>query len=148
METAVQNEGVMKELSNAKLAKFIETLPGSTGSFTPSATYDPDGDCIEFMFAPDDFYAERIDDILTVYYSRVTGELIGSLVKNISAIKQKHPCVYAISVEDGKVQLRHLLVAAAGVLDLDQSQLLIYRKLVKAAEESHAEAELCESSAS
>jgi hypothetical protein len=43
--------------------------------------YDPDGACIEFLAKPEPFYAERIDDLVTVYYSQDTHEVIGSLLK-------------------------------------------------------------------
>lgn len=48
--------------------------------FSPVAYYDRDGDCIEFLASDDSFRAERVDDRLTVYYSRETGEVIGSLL--------------------------------------------------------------------
>ena len=34
--------------------------------FQPMATYDPDGDCIEFLVKPDRFHAERVDDLITL----------------------------------------------------------------------------------
>ena len=49
--------------------------------FKPTAVYDPDGDCIEFIAKPDPFYAERVDDLLTVYYSQESGEEVGSLIE-------------------------------------------------------------------
>ena len=44
------------------------------------ATYDLDGDCIEFLARPDPFFAEQVDDSLTVYRSQETGEIIGCLI--------------------------------------------------------------------
>ncbi len=34
--------------------------------FEPKATYDRGGECIEFLAKPDSFYAERVDDFVTV----------------------------------------------------------------------------------
>lgn len=139
----------MKPISNSELARFINELP-PPDQFRPTATFDPDGDCIEFMFHPDDFYAERIDDVVTVYYSRTSGELIGSVIKNLSALKRKHPAAFAISVQDGKVQLKHLFVAVAALLgkfDVSNAHLLVYRKLIKAAEDNEVTAQYCEAGA-
>jgi hypothetical protein len=139
----------MKAISNSELARFVNELP-PPGEFRPTATYDPDGDCIEFLFQADDYHAERIDDVVTVYYGRTSGELIGSVIKNLSELKRKHPAAFAISVQDGQVRLRHLFVAAAamvGELEISSAHLLVYRKLIQVAEETNATAQLCESAA-
>ena len=70
---------------NAEFAKRMMLLARPAEQFRPTATYDPDGDCIEFLAKPDPFYAERVDDLVTVYYSQETGEVIGSLLKGVSA---------------------------------------------------------------
>lgn len=57
--------------------------------FEPSATYDPDGDRIEFIARPDSFYAERVDDLVTVYYSHETNEIVGSLIKGVSQLSRQ-----------------------------------------------------------
>lgn len=49
--------------------------------FTPSAYFSPEGNCIEFIFEPDAFYAEQIDSRLTAYHSEerdgvITGYLV------------------------------------------------------------------------
>ena len=48
-------------------------------SFTPSAYYNKVGDCVEFIASPDRFYAERIDDLVTVYYSYETREIASAV---------------------------------------------------------------------
>ncbi len=134
----------MKAIANTELAKFLDGLKPAAEQFEPTAIHDPDGNCIEFLFAPDDFFAERIDDVVTVYYSRESGDLIGSLIKNVSGIKEKLPGVFGISLDDGKVKLSHLFVAVAASLKKDDKpRILIYKKLTKAAEDASAEAELC-----
>ena len=64
----------MTVTSNSEFAKRMMLLARPSEQFKPTATYDPDGDCIEFLAKPDPFYAERIDDLVTVYYSQETGE--------------------------------------------------------------------------
>jgi hypothetical protein len=70
----------MTALTNeAFAARVLEVAGQPPPRFTPTAYYDPDGDCIEFLASPDNFYAERVDDLVTVYYSEETGAVIGSL---------------------------------------------------------------------
>ena len=67
--------------SNDEFAKRMMLLSRPAEQFRPTAMYDADGDCIEFLAKPDPFYAERVDDLVTVYYSQETGEVVGSLSK-------------------------------------------------------------------
>ena len=73
----------MTAMNNSQFVDQVLKLAKSAPAFQPTATYDPDGDCIEFLAAPDAFYAERIDDLVTVYYSQQTDEIIGSLIAKI-----------------------------------------------------------------
>ena len=79
----------MKVTSNNEFAKRMMLLGRTADDFMPTATYDPDGDCIEFLASPDPFYAERVDDLVNVYYSQDTGELVGSLIKGVSRLSQR-----------------------------------------------------------
>jgi hypothetical protein len=102
---------------NAEFAKRMTLLARPAEQFRPTATYDPDGDCIEFLAKPDPFYAERLDDLVTVYYSQETGEVIGSLLKGVSAfckeMLQKMPG-FQIEMNNGRVRLVHLFRARCG----------------------------------
>ena len=49
----------------------------------PSVFYNEDGDCIEFLIAHESHYAERVDKLLTVFYGRESGEIVGSLIKGV-----------------------------------------------------------------
>jgi hypothetical protein len=61
-------------------------------NFNPFVTYDPDGDCIEFYGEPGSVRAERVDDMLTVYYGQETGQLVGCRIKRLqSLIKDSTP---------------------------------------------------------
>jgi len=48
------------------LKKSMMLLARPAEQFEPTATYDRDGDCIEFLAKPDSSYAERVDDLETV----------------------------------------------------------------------------------
>src|SRR5256885_16793176 len=97
--------------TNAEFAKRMLLLARPERQFRPTATYDPDGDCIEFLAKPDPFYGERIDDLVTVYYSQESKEIIGSLIKGVSGLLKKHPGL-KIDVQDGRMRLVHLFRAS------------------------------------
>src|SRR5947209_19236904 len=104
----------MTPTSKEEFVKRMLLLAKPAGQFRPTATYDPDGDCIEFLAKPDAFYAERVDDLLTVYYSQETGEVVGSLLKGVSKfcqeVLEKMPG-FRIEIHDGRLQLVHIFRA-------------------------------------
>jgi hypothetical protein len=140
----------MSATSNAEFAKRMMLLARSAEQFRPTATYDPDGDCIEFLAKAEPFFAERVDDLVTVYYSQESGEVIGSLLKGVSAfckqMLERMPG-FQIEIHDGRVRLVHLFRAKLWFSANDPQDLvtLTYRKLIHVAEEAGAEvqAELC-----
>src|SRR3989442_14911970 len=104
----------MTVMSNEEFAKRMMLLAQPANEFKPTATYDPDGDCIEFLTKPDPFYEERIDDLVTVYYSQKTGEVIGSLLKSVSKLAKRlaeRLPGFMITIEDGRIRLEHLFLA-------------------------------------
>jgi hypothetical protein len=138
----------MTVTSNEEFAKRMMLLARPAEQFEPTATYDPDGDCIEFLAKPDPFYAERVDDLLTVYYSQETGEVIGSLLKGVSRfckqMLEKMPG-FDVEVHDGRIQLVHFFRARLWSSNLNPQDLpaLVYRKLIEVADDAEVEAELC-----
>jgi hypothetical protein len=138
----------MTVTSNQEFAKRMMLLAKPAERFRPTATYDPDGDCIEFLASPESFYAERVDDLVTVYYSQETGEVIGSLIKGVSkfckTLLEKMPG-FRIEIRDGRVSLQHIFRASLWFSHFAPEDLptLTYQKLILMAEESQAEAELC-----
>jgi hypothetical protein len=138
----------MTVTSNSEFAKRMMLLARSAEDFKPTATYDPDGDCIEFLANPDPFYAERIDDLVTVYYSQETGEVIGSLIKGVSNfcrdVLRKMPG-FRIEIHDGPVSLQHIFLARMWSADFEPDNLatLTYRKLIEVSRETVVEGDLC-----
>lgn len=130
--------------------EFVQTLtrelvPGDRNAFRAEARYDPDGDCIEFISRPEDFYAERIDSLVTVYYGRESGEVVGSLIKGVSKLKEKlrkEAPGFFIFIDDGKVQLRHLFMAHVLTTKVDPQSVpgIVYRKIIEAVEETEPDA--------
>jgi hypothetical protein len=133
--------------TNAEFAKRVMMLARPAEQFRPTATYDPDGDCIEFLARPDPFYAERIDDLVTVYYSQESHEIVGSLIKGVTrfckGILERMPG-FKIEIHDGRVSLEHIFRARlwTSTTDLTDFATLTYRKLIQVAEQAQAEAEL------
>jgi hypothetical protein len=136
----------MTAMSSSEFAAHMLKLAQNAPPFEPSATYDPDGDCIEFIARPDSFYAERIDDLVTVYYSHETKEIVGSLIKYVSKfyrdMLRKVPG-FKIEIHDGRVRLVHIFRAKLWTSDLGPEDMttVTYRKLLKVAEDSNVETE-------
>ena len=138
----------MSALSKEEFAAEVMKMTDVPKEFEPQAYYDPDGDCIEFFVSDDNFYAERIDELVTVYYSQETkGEIVGSLIKGISQvckkILEKYPG-FMIEIKDGKINLEHLFQAQLwGKEHLgDEVLVLTYQKLIEKARLSNLEPEL------
>lgn len=138
----------MTVTTNSEFARRMTLLARSADQFKPTATYDRDGDCIEFLAKPDAFYAERIDDLVTVYCSQETDEVIGSLIKGVSKfcveVEGKLPG-FKIEIHDGPVRLQHIFQARlwSGPFKPNEMPTLIYRKLIEIAGVAVVEGELC-----
>jgi len=137
----------MSTLPNEEFANRVKDIADRVESTGASAYYDPDGDCIEFLARPEEFWAERIDDLVTVYYSEQSGEVIGSLIKGVSRFLKKHPNL-AIFVEAGRVRLSHLFLVGLLCDQPNQQELevvtykkkqQVYKELFERAEETQAE---------
>jgi hypothetical protein len=130
--------------------EFLAEMEASFGpaqEFQPTVTYIRDGDCIEFFARPGSYYAERLDDLVTVYLSRQNGEIVGSVIKGVSTFCKKmlerYPG-FKIEVADGRIRLEHLLRAHLWSESAETNSVRVhtYRKLIEVAEETNAEAEL------
>ena len=138
----------MTVTSNDEFAKRMALLAKPAEQFRPTATYDPDGDCIEFLAKPDSFYAERIDDLVTVYYSQETNEVVGSLIKGVTKFCRDvlHAMPgFRIEIHDGRVSLEHIFRARLWSFEQDPKTLptLVYQKLIDIAEKTAVEAPMC-----
>jgi hypothetical protein len=61
----------------------------SVGEFRPLAHDDPDGDCIEFFLTGENYFAERVDALLTDYRGMESGEIVGSQIKGATKFLQR-----------------------------------------------------------
>ncbi len=138
----------MTVTSNDEFAKRMMLVAQPAEQFTPAAMYDPDGDCIEFLASPDPFYAQRVDDLVTVYYSQETKEIIGSLIKGVSTLYRKllkEMPGLKVEIHDDRIKLVHIFRARLWSSHQDPQDLpaLVYTKLIAIAEETEVEAEFC-----
>jgi hypothetical protein len=137
----------MTTTSHAEFAKRMMLLARPAEQFHPTATYDPDGDCIEFLAKPHPFYGERLDDLVTVYYSQETGEIVGSFLDRVSRFcsefSKKNPG-FSMIVENGRVRLQHIFLARLWSVPQDRKAIatLAYQKLIEVAGETEVEGEL------
>jgi hypothetical protein len=137
----------MNTLTNEEFAARVLELAKPTEQFRPTAYYDRDGDCIEFLARPDNFHAERVDKLVTVYISEQTGEIIGSLLKGVdqlcSSLSERLPG-FKIEIQHGKVKLVHIFLAKlwASEVKMDDLATVIYQKLIDVAEQTRVEVDL------
>ncbi len=146
-------------------SQFVVSLADCT---TPTGAaqvlHDPDGDCIEFVATDDDFYAERVDSLVTVYRERESEEIIGCLIKGVHAflecLSEKLPG-FRLEIVDQRIKLNMLFTAALWTSKPEGDDTesegdgktpvityrkherdVTYRKLREVAEKNQAEAEL------
>jgi hypothetical protein len=137
----------MNALTNEEFAARVLELATPAEEFSPTAYYDLDGDCIEFLARPDNFYAERVDDLVTVYHSQETDEIIGSLLKGVTGLckmlSEKLPGL-KVEIEHRRVKLVHIFLAKLWASDVNPDDLatITYRKLIEVAGQSGVEVEL------
>lgn len=140
---------MMPAIESADIIEFFKDhIRKPDEQFAASAYYDHDGDCIEFFAKADPYYAKRIDDLVTVYLSMDTDEVVGSLIKGVKQFireAQKVSKNAAVIIDDGKVRISHLLLLGPIVSGskLSEVQMRIYKKLISVADESNSQADLC-----
>jgi hypothetical protein len=101
----------------------------------PRAHYSADGDCIEIVFSRENYRAERLSDLLTIYVERERGGLVGLLLKGVKPFIQQllsESPGFQIEIVDGKVRLVYLVTAAIWKSSdgtNDQVKLNVFRKI-------------------
>ena len=67
--------------------EFFDRIAGEDKvGFAPEASYNPYGDCIHYHWRGDEFYADRVDDKLTVYRSIASNDAVGCQIKGVSSL--------------------------------------------------------------
>lgn len=119
-------------MTPSEFADQIWKRHGTSQPFSAFAEYDPDGDCLEFIAADEAFVGERVDKWVTVYRGRDSGEVVGSLIKNVKELLSKNPGL-AIEIRSGPVCLSHILLAPKFSATSELS-VRIYRQIIQKAD--------------
>lgn len=133
-------------MNNEEFQRLVLDQVPEEGVFKPMAIYDRDDDSIEFLTSKESYRIERIDSLVTVYYSRESGEIIGSLIKGVSRflreVVERLPG-FVVEIHDGKIKLVHLIRAKRWSTERPEQMLVLtYKKLEEVAEDSDVEAEI------
>lgn len=92
------------------LDQFLKETDVRHGEFTPTPLYTPEGDSLMFYIKDEESYRERIDDLLTVYRSFATNEIIGCQIKGVRT-KLDELNKFLVTVESEEVLLSLLFLA-------------------------------------
>lgn len=91
--------------------QFLKDGWAQAKPLTPMPHYLLEGDQLTLFFREDLPYAERVDDLLTVYFSDETDELVGCKIKGVSLLVQN--VVSIVGVQDDNIDITFLFLSAA-----------------------------------
>jgi hypothetical protein len=105
----------------------------SPKGFRPLPHYFAQGDFVTYYFRNDPSYAERVDDLLTVFLSFETKELVGCKIKGVKHILQTAGD-FGVALDDGDVRLGIFFFVGAA-LARDEAQRTRYEQIGQKAKE-------------
>ena len=130
-------------------AKVMEVIGEPVAEFKPIAFFNRAGDCAEFFVDPDEYYAKRIDEFVTVYLSMKDDHIVGSMIKDVTRLckllRSRLPG-FKIQIKDNRVQLEHVFRARLWTCDNpDDFPVVYYKDLAEITRRNdlETEAELC-----
>ncbi len=94
---------------------LMQYLEGKTAQgFEPRPFYSPEGDFLVFYFREDEAFAERVDELLTVYRSMELREFVGCKIKGVRhLVETLRNFGVSIEPEDHSLRLSLLFLSAA-----------------------------------
>src|SRR5438270_23949 len=112
--------------------ELIEYLRGrKPKGFRSCPYYSKEGDFLTFFFEDEDHYAERMDEILTVYRSMKTEEFVGFKLKGVlHLLKTLGDLSVTVFDRDGVLMLSMLLIAGS-MKTKEHSALPVYQKFAQ-----------------
>ncbi len=108
-----------------ELKEFLPTH--KTKKFVSTPHYIPSGDYLTFYLRDERCYAERVDDILTVYRSIVGRDFVGCEIKGVQRILDAASS-FGVHLSAGKLTLGFLFLVGM-TLTNDESQRHFYYEL-------------------
>lgn len=113
------------------LMEYLKTHPPE--GFKPVPHYFPQGDFVTYYFRNDPCFAQRVDDLLTVYLAFETKELVGCKIKGVKHILQTAGD-FGVSLDDGAVRLGVFFFVGAS-LAKDEGQRSRYAEIGREAKD-------------
>jgi hypothetical protein len=98
------------------LSEFLESTRAKAGAFQPHPLYTPEGDSLTFYLKDEDSYGERIDELLTVYKSCETDEIVGCQIKGVRR-KLRELQKFMVTLKDPKLDLGLLFLTYMATSD-------------------------------
>ena len=92
------------------LAQYLEE--NRCDGFTSHPHYSASGDCVSYFVKDDRCFAERVDELVTVYHSMDTNELVGCKIKGVQRLLRTLGD-FGVSVEEEEIELGLFFMAAA-----------------------------------
>ena len=107
-------ETAKEVLESLMASHFLEGLVEGEPGFSPKPWYNRHGDCIVFKAQDVGVVAERIDDILTLYFSAEDNRPVGFQIKGVKYLLDRFRC-NAVQIS-GELQKGRLTVSLAFIL--------------------------------
>jgi hypothetical protein len=115
-----------------KLAEYLQAHPSK--GFLPIPFYSESGDFVSYYARGERCYERRIDDLLTIYLSMRTDELVGCKIKGVKHLLQTAGDSF-VSVDSGKVKLAFFFALGEKVAR-DPEQKRLYQELAAMAKDA------------
>jgi len=90
-------------------------------NFAPKPMYSAQGDFLTFFFRDDDAYEKRVDDLLTIYLSESTNELVGCKIKGVRDILRTLGD-FGVTIREKGLMLSMLFLAGMAVSKTPESK--------------------------
>ena|SRR3990172_3827506 len=111
-----------------KLNEYLQTAKPE--SFTPKPFYSPEGDTLTYFLEDTEFYAKRLDDLVTVYRSTATDRLVGCKIKGVKRILERLGEFDVLIDRDGTYYLGPFFLA--GMAEAEEGKRPDYEELRRA----------------
>jgi len=98
-----------KILDNEQFASMALANFPKDFQFRPFAEYIAEGDCIQVITKEGSYYGERIDHLLTLFFSNETDEPTGFLIKGVSKLTKTIKPIKGV-FENDKIKISYLIV--------------------------------------
>jgi hypothetical protein len=114
------------------LKEYLET--NHAQGFRPVPHYFAQGDFVTYYFRNDRCYAQRLDDLVTVFLAFDSHELVGCKIKGVKHILQTAGD-FGVTLDDGAVQLGLFFFIGAAMAK-DEAQKKRYEELARIAKDA------------